>query len=82
MRKYPIGLQSFKEIRTGSYVFVDNTALIYQLVSTGKYNFLSRPHRFGKSLLGTHCKRCTKSAETFLKACTLLIKGILRRLTQ
>ena len=51
MRKYPIGLQSFKEIITGGYVYVDKTAFIHQLVSTGKYYFLSRPRRFGKSLL-------------------------------
>ncbi len=51
MRKYPIGLQSFKEIITGGYVYVDKTALIHQLVSAGKYYFLSRPRRFGKSLL-------------------------------
>ena len=51
MRKYPIGLQSFKEIVTGGYVYVDKTAFIHQLVSAGKYYFLSRPRRFGKSLL-------------------------------
>lgn len=49
--KYPVGIQSFEEIRTGGYVYVDKTALIYQLVTTGKYYFLSRPRRFGKSLL-------------------------------
>ena len=48
---YPIGIQSFEEIRNGSYVYVDKTALIYKLTSTGKYYFLSRPRRFGKSLL-------------------------------
>ncbi len=49
--KYPIGIQNFKELRTGDYVYVDKTQYIYQLVSTGKYYFLSRPRRFGKSLL-------------------------------
>ena len=48
---YPIGIQSFEEIRNGGYVYVDKTALIYKLTSTGKYYFLSRPRRFGKSLL-------------------------------
>ena len=48
---YPIGIQSFEEIRSGGYVYVDKTALIYKLTSTGKYYFLSRPRRFGKSLL-------------------------------
>jgi hypothetical protein len=48
---YPIGIQSFEEIRKGGYHYVDKTRLIYQLVKTGKYYFLSRPRRFGKSLL-------------------------------
>ena len=49
--KYPIGIQSFAQIREDHYTYVDKTALIYQLVSTGKIYFLSRPRRFGKSLL-------------------------------
>ena len=48
---YPIGIQSFSEIREGGYVYVDKTEYIYRLASTGKYYFLSRPRRFGKSLL-------------------------------
>lgn len=48
---YPIGIQSFEEIRNSDYVYVDKTTLIYQMVSKGKYYFLSRPRRFGKSLL-------------------------------
>ncbi len=48
---YPIGIQSFEDIRSGGYAYVDKTALIYRLTSTGKYYFLSRPRRFGKSLL-------------------------------
>jgi hypothetical protein len=48
---YPVGIQSFEEIRKGDYCYVDKTAQIYQLVKTGKYYFLSRPRRFGKSLL-------------------------------
>ena len=51
--KYPIGIQTFEEIITGGYVYVDKTALVYNLVDTGKYYFLSRPRRFGKSLLTT-----------------------------
>ena len=49
--KYPIGIQSFEQIRTDGYVYVDKTDLIYSLVSEGKIYFLSRPRRFGKSLL-------------------------------
>ncbi len=48
---YPIGIQSFSEIREGGFVYVDKTAQVYDLASTGKYYFLSRPRRFGKSLL-------------------------------
>ena len=49
--KYPIGIQNFGEVRNGGYVYVDKTALLYKMVSEGKYYFLSRPRRFGKSLL-------------------------------
>ena len=49
--KYPIGIQQFEKIRRGGYVYVDKTALVYQLASQGDYYFLSRPRRFGKSLL-------------------------------
>ncbi len=48
---YPIGIQTFSEIRRNGYVYVDKTAQLYRLASTGKYYFLSRPRRFGKSLL-------------------------------
>lgn len=50
-RKYPIGIQSFSEIREGDYNYVDKTEYIYNLINSGKYYFLSRPRRFGKSLL-------------------------------
>lgn len=49
--KYPIGIQSFESLREGSYVYVDKTRHIYELATTGKYYFLGRPRRFGKSLL-------------------------------
>ena len=48
---YPIGIQNFEDIRRGGYVYVDKTGLIYKLAATGKFYFLSRPRRFGKSLL-------------------------------
>ena len=48
---YPIGIQNFEKIRKGGYLYIDKTALIYQLANTGSYYFLSRPRRFGKSLL-------------------------------
>ena len=48
--KYPIGIQSFEEIRTKGFAYVDKTGLLYKLADEGKYYFLSRPRRFGKSL--------------------------------
>ena len=51
--KYPIGIQDFENIRRDGYVYVDKTDLVYRLASTGKYYFLSRPRRFGKSLLAS-----------------------------
>ena len=49
--KYPIGIQNFEKLRKDGYIYVDKTALMYQLVDRGSYYFLSRPRRFGKSLL-------------------------------
>jgi len=49
--KYPLGIQTFENIRTDGYLYMDKTALVYELVKGGKYYFLSRPRRFGKSLL-------------------------------
>ena len=51
MKKYPIGIQSFESMRHDRYFYVDKTEHIHRLVSTGRYYFLSRPRRFGKSLL-------------------------------
>ncbi|WP_288160116.1 AAA family ATPase, partial [Bacteroides acidifaciens] len=48
---YPIGIQNFESLRKDGYYYVDKTEIIYNLVKTGRYYFLSRPRRFGKSLL-------------------------------
>lgn len=51
-RRLPVGIQSFKEIRTDNYVYIDKTDLVWYLANLGdKYNYLSRPRRFGKSVL-------------------------------
>ena len=50
-RKYPIGIQTFTEIIRGGYVYVDKTDLVWHLAHEAKFVFLSRPRRFGKSLL-------------------------------
>lgn len=51
IKKYPIGIQNFEKLRQDDYYYIDKTALIYRLVASGQYYFLSRPRRFGKSLL-------------------------------
>ena len=50
-RKLPIGIQTFREIREEGHYYVDKTPFIRRLVENGKHYFLSRPRRFGKSLL-------------------------------
>lgn len=49
--KFPLGIQTFSEIISGNYIYVDKTAWVYKLAHYAKYQFLSRPRRFGKSLL-------------------------------
>ncbi len=49
--KFPIGIQTFERLRNDGYVYVDKTDLVYRLVHGSTFNFLSRPRRFGKSLL-------------------------------
>lgn len=51
VQKLPIGIQDFESLRKDGFLYVDKTRLIYKLVSEGRYYFLSRPRRFGKSLL-------------------------------
>ena len=63
---YPIGIQNFEKIRTDGYFYIDKTALIYQMVKTGSYYFLSRPRRFGKSLLIS--TRISWARKSFLRA--------------
>ncbi|TAG87505.1 MAG: AAA family ATPase, partial [Bacteroidetes bacterium] len=49
-QNYPIGIQDFAELSEGKYLYVDKTKYIFKMLH-GKYYFLSRPRRFGKSLL-------------------------------
>ena len=67
--KYPIGIQDFESIIKGGYVYVDKTALIYRLVTEGKIYFLSRPRRFGKSLL-------VSTLDAYFKGKKDLFKGL------
>ncbi|MDR2652495.1 MAG: AAA family ATPase, partial [Prevotellaceae bacterium] len=50
MKRLPVGIQSFEDLRNSEYLYVDKTEDIYRLISSGKIFFLSRPRRFGKSL--------------------------------
>ena len=51
LKRLPTGIQTFEKIREGNYLYVDKTALVYQLTHSSSYVFMSRPRRFGKSLL-------------------------------
>jgi Predicted AAA-ATPase/PD-(D/E)XK nuclease superfamily len=66
MQNLPIGLQNFREIRENDYLYVDKTALIYPLTSS-KYYFLSRPRRFGKSLLLSTIKELFSGSQDLFK---------------
>ena len=67
--KYPIGIQSFEKIISDGYVYVDKTALIYDLVHDGTIYFLSRPRRFGKSLL-------VSTLKNYFLGCKELFRGL------
>ena len=56
LKNLPIGIQDFEKLRSLDYIYIDKTDIIYKLVKTGCYYFLSRPRRFGKSLLITTLK--------------------------
>ena len=67
--KYPIGIQSFEKIRTNGYVYIDKTEYIYKMAQEGSAYFLSRPRRFGKSLL-------VSTLEAYFKGKRELFEGL------
>lgn len=68
--RYPIGIQTFSDIRKEGYLYVDKTAYIHQMThADGKFFFLSRPRRFGKSLLVT-------TLESYFEGRKDLFKGL------
>lgn len=67
--KYPLGIQSFEKIRNDGYLYMDKTDMVYSLVKKGTYYFLSRPRRFGKSLL-------ISTLEAYFKAKKELFQGL------
>ncbi len=69
MKRYPIGIQTFETIREGDYLYVDKTDYVYNLAHSFKFVFLSRPRRFGKSLLTTTFK-------SYFEGCKDLFEGL------
>ena len=69
MVNYPIGIQTFSEIRNNDFLYIDKTKYIYEITHPGKYVFLSRPRRFGKSLL-------TSTFDSYFRGCKDLFKGL------
>jgi hypothetical protein len=63
MQRLPVGRQSFKKIRENNYLYVDKTRHIYEMINNGDINFLSRPRRFGKSLLVSTLKELFEGNE-------------------
>lgn len=69
-RRYPIGIQTFERLREEGYMYIDKTDYIYRLVhENGCYFFLSRPRRFGKSLL-------TSTLDSYFSGKKELFKGL------
>ena len=69
LRKLPIGIQSFEKLRSEGFLYVDKTALVFRLAQAGAPCFLSRPRRFGKSLL-------LSTFEAYFKGKKELFKGL------
>jgi len=69
VKKLPIGIQTIEEIINEGYTYVDKTSLIFSLITEGKYYFLSRPRRFGKSLLISTLKAIFSGKKELFKDC-------------
>ena len=69
MRKYPVGIQTFERIIREGYVYVDKTDLVWRLAHYAAYVFMSRPRRFGKSLL-------TSTLEAYFQGDKQLFEGL------
>ncbi len=69
--KYPVGIQTFEKIRNGGYLYVDKTETLYPLIKDGGYYFLSRPRRFGKSLMLTTLKAYYEGRRDLFKGLAL-----------
>ena len=75
-RLYPIGIQTFSEIRERNYLYIDKTEYVYRMThSSSKYMFLSRPRRFGKSLLTSKLHSYFSGREKLLPGCGMGKQG-------
>jgi len=74
MQNLPIGIQTFEEIINNDYLYVDKTEVITKLITSGKYFFLSRPRRFGKSLLISTLKEIFSGNKELFKGLTIYNK--------
>ena len=68
MRKLPIGIQTFDKLREGNFLYVDKTAMIYQIASTSTPYFLSRPRRLARVCFFLPLKPTFKDAKTCFRA--------------
>ncbi len=66
-RKLPIGIQTFAQIVSEDYYYVDKTPFVHRLIESGKYYFLSRPRRFGKSLFLDTLKELFEGNESLFR---------------
>ena len=79
-RRYPLGIQTFEKIREGGYTYVDKTRYIYKMAHQFQYAFLSRPRRFGKSLLVSTLKSYFEGRRDLFEG--LAISGLEQEWTQ
>ena len=66
-RNLPLGVQDFEELRKGNYLYVDKTDMVWAIANQRKYNYLSRPRRFGKSLLASTLNVILKERKNSLR---------------
>ncbi|MCD6273821.1 MAG: AAA family ATPase [Deltaproteobacteria bacterium] len=74
MKKLPIGIQTFRKLIDGNYLYLDKTEYIYKLLVHGSAYFLSRPRRFGKSLLISTLNEIFEGERSCLRGCGYIIR--------
>ena len=77
MQKLPVRRQNFKQIRQNNYLYMDKTKYIHKMINRGDINFLSRPRRFGKSLLVSTMEELFKGNKELLYETLIIIKNLL-----